>query len=237
MTTDLTTTGPGALAPGAGATWRIEGEISQVLRLTPERGLPVWAQKGSLVAYSAGIEWDLKIPGGLGAGVSRMLGGEGLALTSIRATRPGLEVSLASNQPGKIAVWELSQGPIICTSGSFLAAAGQVDIRATIARRAGAAFFGGAGLLLQRISGRGQVFVQGAGDFLHYDLTPGQTLLVSTGNLAAFSETVDYGIRGVGGLMKIFFGKEGLFMTELKGPGRVMVQSLKRSRMRAQMPQ
>ncbi|MGA9525759.1 MAG: AIM24 family protein [Myxococcaceae bacterium] len=237
MTTDLTTTGPGALTPEAGPNWRIEGEISQVLRITPERAHPIWAQKGSLVAYSEGIEWDLKIPGGLGAGVSRMLGGEGLSLTFIRATRPGLEVSLASNQPGKIAVWDLTQGPLICTSGSFLAAVGEVEIQVTVARRAGAAFFGGAGLLLQRISGRGHVFVQGAGDFLHYDLAPGQRLLVSSGNLAAFSEQVDYGIRGVGGLLKIFFGKEGLFMTELKGPGRVMVQSLKRSRMRGQMPQ
>jgi uncharacterized protein (TIGR00266 family) len=214
-----------------GASWRLEGEISQVLRLTPGREEPVWAQKGALVAYSEGIEWQLKIPGGLGASVSRMFAGEGLAMTWIRARKPGLEVALASSTPGKIAVWDLNQGPIVCTSGAFLAAVGQVNIEVTVARRAGAAIFGGAGLLLQRLSGTGRVFIQGAGDFVTYELAAGQSILVSTGNLAAFSGGVEYGIRGVGGCAKILFGREGLFMTELKGPGRVFVQTLKRKRL------
>jgi hypothetical protein len=59
-------------------------------------------------------------------------------------------------------------------------------------------------------------------------LAAGERLLVSTGNLAAFSETVDYRIRGVGGCRKILFSGEGLFMAELVGPGRVLLQSLKR---------
>ncbi|MHC5038559.1 MAG: AIM24 family protein, partial [Planctomycetota bacterium] len=57
---------------------------------------------------------------------------------------------------------------------------------------------------------------------------PGENLLVSTGNLAAFSKSCDYRIRGVGGCLKMFFGGEGFFMTELSGPGRVLVQTLKR---------
>jgi uncharacterized protein (AIM24 family) len=51
---------------------------------------------------------------------------------------------------------------------------------------------------------------------------------VSSGNLAAFADTVDYRIRGVGGCVKMIFGREGVFMTELEGPGRVLLQSLKR---------
>jgi uncharacterized protein (AIM24 family) len=98
-----------------------------------------------------------------------------------------------------------------------------------VARRAGAAIFGGAGLFLQKVSGVGKVLVHGSGDFLDQDLAVGEELLVSTGNLAAFSESVDYNIRGVGGLKKIVFGREGIFMTKLTGPGKVMLQSLKRS--------
>jgi uncharacterized protein (TIGR00266 family) len=227
---------PTALVPREGALesgsrYRLEGEISQVLRLEPGRDDEVWAQKGALVAYGDGIDWHLKVPGGLGASASRMLAGEGLALTFVQARRPGAEVALASASPGKIAVWDLSDGGIVCTAGAFLAAVGQVDIRVTLARRAGAAFFGGAGLLLQRITGRGLVFIHGSGDFVPYDLGEGDKLRVSTGNLAAFSDGVDYGIRGVGGCAKILFGREGLFMTELVGPGRVYVQTLKRQRL------
>jgi len=216
----------------SGAQYRLEGEIAQVLRLSLMRGQPVWAHKGALVAYPDGVEWHLRIPGGVGAAVSRVFSGEGISLTYIEATRPGLEVALASNQPGKIAVWDLADGPVVCTSGSFLAAVGDVQIDVTVARRAGAALFGGAGLLLQRISGRGQVFIHGSGDFVPYTLAPGEKLLISTGNLAAFAESVHYDIRGVGGCLKVLFGREGLFMTELTGPGRVLVQSLKRNRLR-----
>lgn len=53
---------------------------------------------------------------------------------------------------------------MVATRGSFLAAWGDtVDISVIIARRAGAAFFGEAGLFLQRISGQGTVLLQGSG--------------------------------------------------------------------------
>src|SRR5690606_21002599 len=92
----------------------------------------------------------------------------------------------------------------------------------------GAMFFGGAGLFLQKLSGRGIAIVHGAGDFIEHRLDPGEKLLVSTGNLAVFSAEVRYGVRGVGGCRKVLFGGEGLFMTELTGPGWVMLQSLKK---------
>jgi uncharacterized protein (AIM24 family) len=98
-----------------------------------------------------------------------------------------------------------------------------------IARRAGAALFGGAGLFLQKVSGKGMVLVHGAGDFVDFRLKERESILVSTGNLAAFSESVDYDIQGIGGCRRIIFGGEGLFMTRLTGPGRVLLQSLKRT--------
>ena len=76
----------------------------------------------------------------------------------------------------------------------------------------------------------------------------GEELLVSTGNLAAYaplssrgamqpfrrsrcnlSAEVDCDIRSVAGCRKIVFGGEGLFMTRLRGPGRVLLQTLKRN--------
>jgi uncharacterized protein (AIM24 family) len=103
-----------------------------------------------------------------------------------------------------------------------------VVIDVQVARRAGAAFFGGAGLFLQHISGSGTVLVHGSGDFLERDLARGEAVLVSTGSLAAFAESVDYDIQGVAGCRRIAFGGEGLFMTRLSGPGRVLLQTLKR---------
>jgi uncharacterized protein (AIM24 family) len=160
-----------------------------------------------------------------------MLSGEGLGLTYITGSRSGQQAMLSANQPGKILTWDLSDGPVVTTRGSFVAAFGpQVDIDVTIARRAGAALFGGAGLFLQKISGEGTVLIHGAGDFVEQILNPGESTVVSTGNLAAFADSVDYNIQTTGGVRRVLFSGEGLFMTRLTGPGRVLLQSLKRHR-------
>ncbi|MBN1206864.1 MAG: AIM24 family protein [Myxococcaceae bacterium] len=215
----------------------VEGVIAQSARLQLKRGQNLWVSRGGLLAYTEGIDWQLRIPGNASKALGRMLAGEGLALTYVTAQRKGAEVLLSANKPGKLATWDLSRGPIICTRGSFVAAVGEVDIDVSVARSAGAAFFGGAGLFLQRLSGRGVAFVHGSGDFIERQLAPGETLMVSTGHLAVFSASVGYDIRGVGGCRKMLFGGEGMFMTELTGPGWVMLQSLKETPTRTRQPQ
>ncbi|MFQ5612007.1 MAG: TIGR00266 family protein [Anaerolineae bacterium] len=209
--------------------YTIEGELAQVARMTFSAGETCWASKGSLMSMAPGVDWTLKVPGGIGGAVRRSLSGEGISLTFIRARQEGRQVLLASNQPGKIVDWDLAEGPILTTRGSFVAAFGQdIDINVVVARRAGAALFGGAGLFLQKISGKGIVLIHGAGDFVDLQLGAGESILVSTGNLAAFADAVDYDIQGVAGCRRILFGGEGLFMTRLTGPGRVLLQTLKR---------
>jgi uncharacterized protein (AIM24 family) len=205
--------------------YTLHGEIAQTVQLTLGAGQSVWAHKGAIVALEDGIDWQLKVPGEV---VSRLLSGEGVAMTWLTCHRPGASVVLGANQTGKIAVWDLSWGPVTCTSGSFVCALGDVQIEVTVARRFGAALFGGAGLLLQKLSGRGLVFIHGAGDFIYRDLGPGEHLTISTGNLAAFGSGTDYDIVGVGGCLKILFGHEGIFMTRMTGPGRVLLQTQKR---------
>lgn len=208
---------------------QIDGVIAQTLRLQMSKGETAWASKGAIVSLEDGIDWRLKVPGGVGGALRRGFSGEGLALSFLESDRDGASVVLGGEHPGKIERWELADdGPVVATRGSFIAGIGDVEIDVTIARRAGAAFFGGAGLFLQKLSGRGTVFIHASGDFIERRLAAGETLRVSTGNLAAFGAEVDYTIRGVGGCRKVFFGGEGLFMTQLTGPGRVLLQSLKR---------
>jgi uncharacterized protein (AIM24 family) len=209
--------------------YKISGEIAQSVRLDFTQGDNLWAGRGTIMAYSQGVNWTLRVPGGLSGAIRRSFAGEGAALIYMEATQTGQYALLATNEPGHIETWDLADGPVITTRGSFLAAWGpDIDINVTIARRAGAAMFGGAGLFLQRISGVGKVLIHGSGDFYERRLAEGEQILVSTGNLAAFADQVDYDIQGVGGCRKIFFGGEGLFMTRLSGPGRVLLQTLKR---------
>lgn len=213
---------------------RIDGVIAQTLRLEMAAGETAWASKGSIVTLDQGIDWRLKLPGGVGGTVRRSLSGEGLTLTYLECSKDDASVMLGGGQPGKIDVWQLAdEGPVTATRGSFLAGIGDLEIDVTMAKRAGAAIFGGAGMFLQRMSGTGTIFLHGSGDFSERTLAAGESLLVSTGNLAAFSSGLDYRIKGVGGCRKMIFGGEGVFMTELVGPGRVLLQSLKRGAGRA----
>lgn len=207
----------------------IQGELAQYVRITFGAGESCWASKGSLVSLDPAITWTLKVPGGMRGATRRMVSGEGVALTLIESTSDGQEVLLSSNEPGKIIAWDLNDGAVLTTRGSFVGAGGKdVQIDISVAKKVGVAFFGGAGLFLQKISGEGVVFIHGAGDFVEYELLDGEEVLVSTGNLAAFSARVDYDIQSVAGCRRILFGGEGLFMTKLSGPGRVLLQSLKR---------
>lgn len=209
--------------------YEISGEIAQQARVRLNEGDWLWTTKGALMGYTGQIRWYLKVPGGAGGAARRLLSGEGIALTRVEADAEGQEVLLAANNPGHIRAWDLNDGTLLATRGALLGAWG-VDVRidVAVAKRAGAALFGGAGLFLQRLSGQGTVLIHGSGDFDQRDLDAGQEIFVSTGNLAAFADSVDYNIRGVAGCRQMLFGGEGFFMTRLEGPGRVLLQTLKR---------
>jgi len=207
--------------------YEIVGTVAQHARLEFDRGDRAWLSNGSIVSHTRDVHWKLQIPSGISGAVRRSLAGEGLSLTNAHATSPGQQLRVSPGTIGHIAAWDLTLGPLFTTRGAFLAAWGDIDISVTVARRASAALFGGAGLFLQRVSGTGTVLIQGHGDLLRQHLPAGETILVSTGNLAAFSHDVDYGIEAVGNVRKILFGGEGFFMTRVTGPGVVFLQPLK----------
>jgi uncharacterized protein (AIM24 family) len=59
----------------------------------------------------------------------------------------------------------------------------------------------------------------------------GQSLRVDTGCLVAMEESVDYDIETVPGIKTALFGGEGLFLARLRGPGRVLLQTMPFSRL------
>ena len=83
----------------------------------------------------------------------------------------------------------------------------------------------GEGFILQDLSGVGMAFLEIDGDKVIKDLQPGEVLKVDTGNVVAFERSVSYEIETVKGLKNIFLGGEGLFLTRLVGPGRVILQT------------
>ena len=53
---------------------------------------------------------------------------------------------------------------------------------------------------------------------------------MDTGCLVGFDGDVDYSIKMVGGVTSKIFGGEGLFLANLRGPGRIWMQTMPFSR-------
>jgi uncharacterized protein (TIGR00266 family) len=169
----------------------------------------------------------------LGAG-KRILAGESFFITLFaNESQRRRDVAFAAPYPGKIQPLELREwgGTVIAQKDSFLCAARGVEVSVTFNRRIGAGFFGGEGFILQKLSGDGLAFLHACGTLVSMTLAPGEVLRVDTGCLVAFQQSVTYDIQMVPGVKTALFGGEGLFLVQLTGPGKVILQTLPFSRL------
>ena len=113
----------------------------------------------------------------------------------------------------------------VLQKGAFLCAEDSVNTQVEFTKRFSAGFFGGEGFILQKAQGNGMLFLEVDGDVIEKELAAGEVLKVDTGNVVAFSKDVSYEIETIKGLGNIFLGGEGLFLTKLVGPGKVILQS------------
>src|SRR6266853_6960954 len=220
--------------------YTIQGDNLQVARVRLKPGQEVYAEAGRMVYKTANVQWETRMSGNtlgeklLGA-LRRTVTGESLFLTYFRANGDG-EVGFAGNYPGRIQVFELAAGrSILAQRDAFLFAQPSVQFNVALVKRLGAGFFGGEGFILEKFTGPGAVFIHAGGDFVEFDLTPGQVIQVDTGCIVAFDDTVDYDIQLAGGIKTALFGGEGLFLATLTGPGRVIVQSMTLQKMRREL--
>jgi uncharacterized protein (TIGR00266 family) len=195
-----------------------------------EPGERLTSQAGAMMFISGDVQMDVELPGGLMGGLKRaVLAGESMFLVNYTARGSGA-VGISCPFPGSIRQHELD-GEIICEKHAYLGHVGDVLIESALARRLGmGAAGGGEGFFLQRLKGKGTVWLHGGGDFLDFDLVDGQTLVIDTGCMVMIEPTVEYEVKMQGGIKKSLFGGEGLFLVHMTGPGHVTLQTLPFSR-------
>jgi uncharacterized protein (TIGR00266 family) len=199
-----------------------------------DAGEGVRAEAGTMLYMDGGVEMQTSTGGGLFKGFKRMITGESFFITTfLNGSRDRRRVAFAAPFPGKILAVDLSSwgGRILCQKDSFLCAARGIEIEVAFTKRLGAGLFGGEGFILQKLEGDGLAFIHAGGSLLERELRAGEVLMVDTGCLAAFSESVDYDIQFVGGFKNALLGGEGIFLAKLEGPGKVYLQSLPLSRL------
>lgn len=207
--------------------YKIIGKTVPVVEMKLNKGETVYTQSGGMTYQSEGIEMSTNTHGGIMKGLGRMLAGESMFMANYTAKNDGATIAFASTVPGAIMPVDLSNIPqgLTIQKGAFLCAENSVETSVTLTKKIGAGLFGGEGFILQKASGKGMLFLEVDGDVIEKELASGEVIKVDTGNVVAFESNVKYEIETVKGLGNIFLGGEGLFLTKLVGPGKVILQS------------
>ena len=223
--------------------YTIIGDDMQIVEIELDPGETVVAEAGAMNYMDDGIDFEARMGDGsqvrggfmdqiMRAGL-RAISGESLFMThfSNNAAAPR-RVAFAAPYPGKILPMDLQalRGELICQKDAFLAAAYGTSVDVVLNKRIGAGLFGGEGFILQRLRGDGRAFIHVGGTVVKKDLVD-ETLIVDTGCIAAFTNSLDYNIQQSGNLRSMIFGGEGLFLATLRGTGTVWLQSLPFSRL------
>lgn len=228
--------------------YQIVGNEMQFVEIELDAGESAIAEAGAMMFKDSRIGMDTvfgdgtKVSGGLfgklGAAGRRLITGESLFMTVFTHNGQGkARVAFAAPYPGTILPFHLAEmgGSLIAQKDSFLCAAKGVSIGIHFQRKIMTGLFGGDGFIMQKLEGDGWAFVHGGGCIVERELGPGEELHVDTGCLAAMTPTIDFDIIRAGSVKSIFFGGEGVFFAQLRGPGKVWLQSLPFSRLAGRM--
>lgn len=225
--------------------YEIKGSEMQFVEVELDPGEAAVGEAGSMFFMDAGIGMDTVFGDGsqgggggffgklLGAG-KRLITGESLFTTVYtNNTSQKQRVAFGAPYPGKILPMDLKQlgGMLICQKDSFLCAARGVSLGIALQQKLSVGFFGGEGFIMQKLEGDGLAFVHAGGTVVRRELHPGQTLMVDTGCVVAYTPNVNFEIQYVGKIKTALFGGEGLFFAKLTGPGTIWLQSLPFSRL------
>lgn len=207
--------------------YKIVGQTVPALEVTLSKGESMVSQNGGMAYQTEGLTMSTNAKGGLGSSIGRMFSGESIFLNTYTADRDGAMVAFGITVPGNIIPVDLATTPAGLTmqKGAYLCSQPTVTTKVAFTKKFSAGLFGGEGFILQQATGSGMVFLEVDGDPVVKELAEGEVLKVDTGNVCAFDSRVKYEIETVKGIKNIFLGGEGLFLTKLTGPGKVILQT------------
>jgi len=218
--------------------YKIVGHDIQMVEIELDPKETVIAEAGAMLYMREGIQFETKMGDGsnpnqgffgkLVSMGSRAITGESLFMTHF--TNQGFgksQVAFSAPYPGTIIPVNLGEtgGSLIVQKSGFLCAALGTKISMHFNKKLGAGFFGGEGFILQKLKGDGLAFIHAGGTLIEMNLR-NETLRVDTGCVVAFEESIDFSIETSGGLKSMLFGGEGIFLSTLRGTGKVWLQSM-----------
>ena len=250
-TSTATPSSPAAEAPLVNdIDFAIGGTDNQYVEIELDPGEAVVAEIGTMIWKDRMIGFEAILGDGKDRGVlstlmsagTNALSGEALFMGEFRhcGSEGKARVGFGGRSPGHILPIRLEAmgGTLICQKGAFLAAAKGISVSVQTVSSFWTGLDGGAGFILQRLSGTGWAFIHVGGSLIERTLGPTEVIHVEPGCIAAFEPTVQFDtdelIMPGGGIGSHTFRElkaniAGVRNTEcarLTGPGKVWLQSL-----------
>jgi len=205
----------------------ITGYESQVITLALQTGEGVKAEPGTMMFMTGGMRPVVTYEGCCG----RCCSGEACYVVNYvnNGSKKKSYVALTPNFPtSKVVPINMSNvgGALITQQGAYMASSGDVSVGVSFDCNFVRCCCGGLGLVRQKLTGTGTAFLAATGTIVTKTLQAGETILVDTNCVLAFSETCKLDLRRAGGILGMLGGGEGIFNTTLTGPGLVVVQSM-----------
>jgi len=212
--------------------YEIKGDTTPILEVDLAPGDEVIAESGELAWMRGPVQLKTgkgigQTKGGFMGAAKRALAGGTFFMTSYTVAEGSGAVTFAAKAPGEIREVQLGDGrEYVVHRHGFICCEPGVELNVHMQQKLGAGIFGGAGFILQRLSGRGVAFVEMHGDVVECDLAAGDLLRVHPGHVALFETAVSLELTTVPGIRNKLFGGDGLFLAALRGPGKVWLQSI-----------
>ena len=210
----------------------IKGAITPILEITLSGGDEVIAESGELAWMHGPVQLETSMGAGqqkggfLGAAKRAISGGTFFMTRYYVETGTG-SVVFAAKAPGEIRPVQVGGGQeYVVHRHGFVCSERGVELNVHMQKNIGAGIFGGAGFILQRLSGQGLAFVEMTGDVVEVDLAAGDELRVHPGHVALFEAAINVELTTVPGIKNKIFGGDGLFLARLTGVGKVWLQSI-----------
>lgn len=186
------------------------------------------SDSGAMFRASSNVDIDVTTRSkgggsGIAAGLKRLVAGDSFFLSTYATTdgAPG-EVGLAPTLQGEVRrVGVTSATPWLCAGGSYLGSDAELALDLRFQGLKG--LLSGERLFFVQVAGDGDLLVNAYGRISEVEVDG--ELVVDTGHVVAFEETLQYSLRKVTrSLVQSFLSGEG-FVLHFSGRGKLLVQS------------
>jgi uncharacterized protein (AIM24 family) len=203
---------------------KIAGNFTQYLEAEMLPNEVFFSEAGAMTYYEEGVDMEVMVlNNGVIGLIKRMFSGEGITLVKfINKTNTSKKIVLSSNaviHPIKI---DDFSNELICAKTSFFSSTKDINISIDMDKSITTGLFGGLGILRQKITGTGTLFIKGYGEVKKIELK-GNKIILDSSSIIAFTKNLIFNSNLSNPLKNVMLG-EGVSKEEISGYGTVWIQ-------------